>query len=158
MQSTFFCLRKFLKWLADNQSSSITKENICYIKHMHIQPFSMEVDWWEIWHYMDVSAMFDICRYCVFTLWGRVTLRGEVARLRTPGTSEVDESHTPSRRLLMKRLCHRMIESGSWKLQSTTYSKRYQKNLCDPPAVAILQLLRYVTLELAQFPQFTVSK
>ncbi len=71
MQSTFFCLGKFLKWLANDQSSSITKGSICYIKHMYLQPFSMEVDWWEICHQMDVSTMFYICRYCVFTLWGR---------------------------------------------------------------------------------------
>ncbi len=50
-QNTFFCLRKFLMWLADDQSSSITKSGIYYIKHMYIiQPFSTEVDWQEIWH------------------------------------------------------------------------------------------------------------
>ncbi len=33
MQSTFFCLGKFLKWLADDQSSSITKDSIYFVKH-----------------------------------------------------------------------------------------------------------------------------
>ena len=37
---------------------------------MYIQPFNMEVDWQEIWHYMDVSTMFHICRYC-FLLVGQ---------------------------------------------------------------------------------------
>ncbi len=71
MQSTFFYLGKFLKWWADDQSSSIPKGSIYCIKHMHIQPFSMEADWQEIWHQMDVSAMFYICRHCIFTWWGR---------------------------------------------------------------------------------------
>ena len=57
--------------IADDQSSSIAKESIYYIKHMYIQPFSMEVDWQEK-HSMDVSTMFYICRYCVFTLLGSV--------------------------------------------------------------------------------------
>ncbi len=35
---------------------------------MYIQPFSMEVDCRKIWHQMDVSVTFYICRYCVFTL------------------------------------------------------------------------------------------
>ncbi len=64
-------LENNLRGLADDQSSSITKESIFYIKHMYVQPLSMEVDWWEIWHQMDVSTMFYICIYCVFTLWGR---------------------------------------------------------------------------------------
>ncbi len=61
----FFCLGKLLKWLADDQSSSITKGSIYYINYMNIQPFSMKVDWKEIWHQMDVCSMFYICRYCV---------------------------------------------------------------------------------------------
>ncbi len=60
-----FSLGKFLKWLANDQSSSITKGSIYYIKHVYIQPFSMEVDWPEIWCLMEVSAMFYICRYCI---------------------------------------------------------------------------------------------
>ena len=72
MQSTFFCLGKFLKKLADSQCSSITKGSIYYIKHMYIQPFSMEVDWPEIWCLMEVSTVFYICTYCIFTLRGSV--------------------------------------------------------------------------------------
>ena len=49
----------------------ITKGSIYYIKHMYIQPFSMEVDWPEIWHLMEVSTMFYNCTCCIFTLWGR---------------------------------------------------------------------------------------
>ncbi len=45
MQSTFFCLGKYLKKLADDQRFSITKEGIYHIKHMHIQPFTAVVDW-----------------------------------------------------------------------------------------------------------------
>ena len=71
-----FCHGKFLKWWADDQSFSIPKGSTYSIKNMYIQPFSMEVDWGEIWHKMDVSTMFYICRYCVFTLWGRVLPHG----------------------------------------------------------------------------------
>ncbi len=70
MQSTSFCLGKFLKWWADDQSCSITKGSIYYIIYMYVQPFSMEVDSWEISHQIDVSTMLCICTYCVFTLWG----------------------------------------------------------------------------------------
>ena len=31
------------------------------------------MEWPEIWCLMEVSTMFYICRYCVFTWWGRVT-------------------------------------------------------------------------------------
>ena len=44
-QSTFFCLGKFLKKIADDQCFSRTKGGICYMKHVYIQPFSLEVDW-----------------------------------------------------------------------------------------------------------------
>ena len=44
MQATFFYLGKFLKKLADDQCSSITKGSIYYMKHMNIQHFSMGVD------------------------------------------------------------------------------------------------------------------
>ena len=69
MQSTFFCLEKFLKKLADNECSSVAKGSIYYIKHMYIQLFSMEVDWPEIWGLLEVSTIFYICRYRVLTLW-----------------------------------------------------------------------------------------
>ena len=46
------------------------KGSIYYTKHMYIQPFSIEVDWPEIWCLMKISTMFYICTYCIFTLWG----------------------------------------------------------------------------------------
>ncbi len=71
-QSTFFWLGNFLKKLGDGQCSSIITGSI-YLntKHMYIQPFSMEVDWPEIWCIMEVSTTFSCCMYCIFTLWGR---------------------------------------------------------------------------------------
>ena len=68
VQITFFYLRRFLNKLADDQCSSITKDSIYYVKHMYIQPFSMEMDWPE----MEVSAMFHSCRYCIYTWYGRL--------------------------------------------------------------------------------------
>ena len=47
-RSTFFCLGKILKKLADDQWSFKNKRTIYYIKHTCIQPFSMEVGWPEI--------------------------------------------------------------------------------------------------------------
>ena len=35
---------------------------------LHIQPFSMEADWQEIEFEMEVSTVFHICTYCIFTL------------------------------------------------------------------------------------------
>ncbi len=67
IQSTFFYLRKFVKKLADDLCSSITKDSIYHIKHMYI------VEWPEIWCLKEVSTLFYICRYCVFTWWGRST-------------------------------------------------------------------------------------
>ena len=40
---------------------------------MYIQPFSMQVNWSEIWCLMKVSTLFYICRYWIFTLWVRST-------------------------------------------------------------------------------------
>ncbi len=74
MQATFFYLGRFLKKLADDQCSSITKGSVYHIKHIYIQPFTTVVDWPEIWCLMEVSTMFYICRYCVFTWCGRVIL------------------------------------------------------------------------------------
>ena len=68
---TFFHLGKFLKKLADDQCSSITKGSIFYIKHMYIQPKTMGVDWPEITCLMEVSIMFYMCTYCVFAWYGR---------------------------------------------------------------------------------------
>ncbi len=42
--------------------------------NMYIQPFSTVVDWAEIWYLMEVSTMFYICRYCVFTWGGRAPI------------------------------------------------------------------------------------
>ena len=64
MQTSFFSLGRFLKKLADDQGSSITKGSIYHIKHMYMQPFTVGVNWLEIWCLMEVSAMFYICRYC----------------------------------------------------------------------------------------------
>ena len=55
------------KKLLEEQCSSITKSSIYHIKHMPIQPFTMWVDWLEIGSLMEVSIMFDICTYCIFT-------------------------------------------------------------------------------------------
>ena len=71
MQTTSFYLGRFLKKLADDQCSSITKGSIYHINHMYIQPFTTVVDWPEIRCLREVSAMFYICRYCVFTWGGR---------------------------------------------------------------------------------------
>ena len=70
----FFYLERFLKKSADNQFSSITKGSIYHIKHIYIQPFTTVVDWPEIWCLMEVSTMFYICRYCVFTWWGSISI------------------------------------------------------------------------------------
>ncbi len=67
MQTTFFYLGRFLKKLVDDQCSFKTKGSIYHIKHIYIQPFTTVVDWLEIWCLIEVSTMFQICRYCVFT-------------------------------------------------------------------------------------------
>ena len=61
MQTTFFYLERFLKKLADDQCSSITKGSSYHIKHMYIQPFTKLVDWPEIGCLMEVSTMLYIC-------------------------------------------------------------------------------------------------
>ncbi len=66
---------RFLKKLTDDQCSSITKGSIYHIKHRSIQPFSMGVDWPEIVHLMEVSIMFNICTYCIFTWYMCQTLK-----------------------------------------------------------------------------------
>ena len=66
---TSFCLWKFLKKLADDQCSFITKGSIYFMKHMYIQPFSMEVDWPEIWCFngsiYNVLYLYILCFYFV---------------------------------------------------------------------------------------------
>ncbi len=69
--STFFYLRRFLKKLADDQCSLITKAVSTMWNIMYIQPFTTVVDWPEIGCLMEVSTVFHICRYCVFTWDGR---------------------------------------------------------------------------------------
>ncbi len=51
MQTTFFYLERFLKKLAEDQCSFITKGSIYHIKHMYIQPFTTVVDWPEIGYF-----------------------------------------------------------------------------------------------------------
>ncbi len=67
----FLWLRKFLKKLADNQCSSITKGWSSVSNIYTYNLFNMEVDWPEIWRLMEASTIFYICTYSVFTLWGR---------------------------------------------------------------------------------------
>ncbi len=66
MQTTFFYLGRFLKKLADDQISSITKGSIYHIKHMSIQPFTMAMYWPEITRLMEVSIIFDILHILCF--------------------------------------------------------------------------------------------
>ena len=69
MLSTFFCLGKFLKWLANDQLSPITLGSIYYI----ICTCNVLVWKWIDMKFdikMDVSTIFSICRCCVFTLSG----------------------------------------------------------------------------------------
>ncbi len=66
-----FTLGKFLKKLSDDQCSSITKDSIYHIRHIYVQLFTTVVDWPEIGSLMEVFTMFNSCRYCIFTWWGR---------------------------------------------------------------------------------------
>ena len=67
-----FFRRKFLKCLADDQSSSITKGSIYKIRHiMYLNPFSMEVDWQDIkWKYLPCFIFVDTA----FLLLGQIVL------------------------------------------------------------------------------------
>ncbi len=58
MQATFFYLERFMKKLADDQCSSITRSSTYYIKHMYIHPFTTVVDLPEIGCVMEVSTVF----------------------------------------------------------------------------------------------------
>ena len=58
--------------LAVDQCSSIIKGSIYHTKQISIHLFIMGVDWPEIRCLMEVSVMFDICKYCIFTLYGRL--------------------------------------------------------------------------------------
>ncbi len=85
-QSTSFFFGKFLKKLVYDQCSSITKGSIFHIKHMYIQTFSMEVDWPEICSVIEVSTMFYICTYCIFTLYGKAATGWQFDYFRGPVT------------------------------------------------------------------------
>ncbi len=68
IQTTFFYLERFVKKLADDRWSSITKGSIYHLKHKSIQPFNMGVDGC----FMEVSIMFNIFTYCILTLYDRL--------------------------------------------------------------------------------------
>ena len=68
----FFYLGRFLKNLAEDQCSSITKAVSTTFNIMYIQPFITVVDWTEILRLMEVS-MFSIYRYCVFFLGRQIS-------------------------------------------------------------------------------------
>ncbi len=70
-KTTFFYLGRFVKKLADDHCSSILKTVYTISNIMSIQPFKMGMDWTEIARLMEVSFIFNICRFCVFTWYGR---------------------------------------------------------------------------------------
>ncbi len=72
IKATLFYHGRFLKKSADDQFSSITKGSICHIKHIYTQPFTIGVDWPKIVCLMEVSTLFCICTYCIFTRYGRI--------------------------------------------------------------------------------------
>ena len=70
MQNIFYCLGKFPKKLADDQCSSITKGRICYRPIYETCTYNLLA--WKCIEQkfdflMEVSTMFYICTYCVFT-------------------------------------------------------------------------------------------
>ncbi len=74
MQTTFFYLDRFMKKLADNQFSSITKGRIFYtcMKHNVYTTFNLSSGLTRKC-VMEVFTMLYICRYCVFTWYGRIS-------------------------------------------------------------------------------------
>ncbi len=77
IRTTFFYLWRSLKKLADDNTLQHLKVvSTIIIKHMNIKSFTMDVDWPEIESLclMEVSLMFDICTYLVFTLYSSYTL------------------------------------------------------------------------------------
>ncbi len=76
IQNTFFYLGRFLKKLADDRCTWITKGSIYHVKHMSIQPFYHGLTW--NWAFYGSTYMFDICAYCVFTLYGSKTPYGQL--------------------------------------------------------------------------------
>ncbi len=93
----FFYLGRFLKKLADDQYSSITKGSIYCINQMYIQPFTTVVDWSEIGCLMEVFTMFYICRYCI--LLGMTDLK------------TVNIKHYKCNRLKLRKHAHDFINS-----------------------------------------------
>ncbi len=73
-QITLFYVRRFLKKLADDQCSLITKGSIYYCKPMSIQSFIMGVDWPEIGHIYYVWYLRILCfckaDLCIFMARG----------------------------------------------------------------------------------------
>ena len=65
-------LGRFVKKIADDQYSSVSKGRIYHIKHMSIQPFALGMVWPEIGCLMEVPIMIDICTYCIFMLCGTI--------------------------------------------------------------------------------------
>ena len=71
MEATFFYHGRYLKKLADDQCSLITKGSIYHIKHMSIQPFTKGVNWPEIGCLMEVCLIFTHTAFllCRTTMW-----------------------------------------------------------------------------------------
>ncbi len=106
MQTTFLYLGRFLKKLADDQYSSIFKGSIYHIKHMLIQPLTMGVDWPEIACLMEVSTMFNICRYCIFTWYGRDAINAtKIQHLNLQGHSSLTPIYLSSYNINSGTLC-----------------------------------------------------
>ena len=61
IQNTFFYLGRFLKKLADNQCSPITKGSIYLIKHTSIKPFTMGKDLVEIRYNLRIGILGICC-------------------------------------------------------------------------------------------------
>ncbi len=69
----YFVLENFLKWLADDQPSSITK-TVSTISNiiMYIQPFTAYCGLTRNLTFNERIYYVLFCRYFIFTLWGRV--------------------------------------------------------------------------------------
>ncbi len=92
---------------------------------MYIQPFNMEVDWPEIWCLMEVSTMFYIYRYCLFTLWGSImddwmksiTATLSIDRLRINCTSKAI--------LIFRSSKLQKMKIGNWEVIDQVHLKAY---------------------------------
>ena len=74
ISSKLFSLTLEDSWTISRQCPFITKDSIYHISHMYIQPLTTVVYWPKIGRLMEVSTMFYICRYCVFTWDGSTCL------------------------------------------------------------------------------------